>query len=111
MKYQLSTAYAAVGYGTSSFVIIWPIYSGPLKILLPHFHPPHILALVASPEQDERRVGGEDNLVGWESIGAAAVKDFGILIIYAIWQGTAAFVSATLVIPVDPSYSETCLTP
>ena len=99
----------SIGYGSTIVVVGVIIFSVPFEEIFPTIHAFDVLTLIGCLIQDEGDVGGEYYFIGCESISAAAVLDFGVLIKPAVWHSLSHGipVEIILVIPFYPSLGET----
>ena len=100
----------SIGYGSPIFVVGVIIFSVPSEVILSKLHVFDVLTLIGTCLiQDEGDVSGEYYFIGCKSISAAAVLDFGVLIVPAVWHSLTPGVPVViiLVIPFYPSLSET----
>jgi len=104
-------AHVSSRYSSTTSIVSVAIFTVPLKELFSHFHVMNVLALIAELQQDEGRLVGKSDGIAGEPVWAAAEVHFGVSSILALRKRPTVLVSTTavLVIPLDPSYCETCV--
>ena len=103
----------SIGSGSPRVVVSREtVFSVPPEEILSKIHAFDVLTLIGCLIQDEGGVSREYYFIACETISAAAVLHFGVLIVLALWQRpSSAVLVATpcniLVIPFYPSLFET----